>query len=47
MKLEFLEHPLRCFMDLVDLGARSKFLADLKLAEIGRFARKIGRGSVF
>jgi len=34
-------------MDLVDLGARSKFLVDLKFAELGRFAGKIERGSVF
>lgn len=27
--------------------ARSKFFTDLELAELGRFAGKIGRGSVF
>ena len=46
-KLEFSQHPLRCSMDLVDLRARSKFLADLEFVELGRLARKIRSRSVF
>jgi len=34
-------------MDLVDLGSRSKFLADLEFAELGRLAEKIGRELFF
>jgi hypothetical protein len=47
MKLEFSEHPLRCSMDLVDLRARSKFLADLEFMELGCLAGKIRSRSVF
>lgn len=38
---------LRCSMNLVELGARSKFLADLKFVEMGCFAEKIRNNSVF
>jgi hypothetical protein len=34
-------------MDLLDLGARSAFLADLEFAEMGRLAEKFGTRDVF
>jgi hypothetical protein len=34
-------------MDLLDLGARSAFLADLEFAEMGRLAEKFGIRDVF
>ena len=41
-KLEFLEH-----LDLVALGAKSTFLADLEFAKLGRLAEKNGSRAVF
>ena len=34
-------------MDLVDLGSRSMFLADLEFTELGRLVKKIGRELFF
>jgi len=47
IKLEFSEHPLRCSMELVELGARSMFFADLEFLEPKRLARKIWNEVVF
>jgi len=48
MKLDLLEHPLRCCMDLVDLGARSTFFfVDLEFTELEHLAEKIRNRVVF
>ena len=46
-KQELVEYPLRCSKELVELGARSIFFADLEFLELRRLARKIGSGAVF
>jgi hypothetical protein len=46
-KLEFSKYPLRCSMDLVDMGAKSTFFADLEFAELECLARKIRRKAIF
>ena len=46
-KREFSEHPLRCSMELVELGARSMFFADLEFLKLRRLARKIWSEAVF
>ena len=40
-KLEFVEHLLRCSLELVELGARFIFFTDLEFVELRRLARKI------
>ena len=46
-KLEFVEHPLRCSLKLVELGARFIFFTDLEFVELRRLARKIWSGAIF
>ena len=46
-KLEFVEHPLRCSLELVELGARFIFFTDLEFVELRRLARKIWNETVF
>ena len=46
-KLEFVEHPLRCSLELVELEARFIFFTDLEFVELRRLARKIWSGAVF
>jgi len=46
-KQELVEYPLRCSMELMELGARSIFFADLEFPELRRLARKIESGAIF
>ena len=46
-KQELVEYPLRCSMELMELGARSIFFADLEFPELRRLARKIESGGIF
>jgi hypothetical protein len=47
MRLAFSEHPLRCSMDLMDLRARSRVLADWKFMKLGHLAKKNQEQSCF
>ena len=45
-ELKFSKHPLRCSVDLVDLGAASMFFANLEFSELGHLAENFGSMAV-
>jgi hypothetical protein len=43
----FVEYPLRYFMDLVELRAKSMDLVDLEFSELGCLVEKNWSGAIF